>query len=180
MIFQLGDFTLDIDVEQTGAFYNRVDVPNASEQCDCIDCRNFEQAILEVPDIILDFFSSLGIDPRKPTEVYNVIGDLEESSTVWYNGWYHVCGMIIKGPETNVNGNDTGNVDYLWENSFSPDPSFPFCVLPMQKDDLLHIDFPKPVIQLEIDIRLSYVLSQPYVRDVRSVILPNPSDNTQE
>ena len=49
-----------------------------------------------------------------------------------------------------------------WEHSYSPDPDFPFMVLPILDNALLHEDFPTPVIQLEIDTHLPYVLGTPY------------------
>ena len=108
---------------------------------------------------------SLGIDPRKPPEVYNVTGLLEEEGTIWYNGWYHVCGRIVESPdmveETLL---DTGVIlkRTCWEHSYSPDPDFPFMVLPIPDQALLHEDFPSPVIQLEIDTHLPYVLETPF------------------
>lgn len=165
MIFQLNDCILDIDVERTRAFYERSDVQTASEACSCVNCHNFDKAILKASAPVLNFLHSLGIDPRKPAEAYNVTGQLEKSGTIWYNGWYHVCGTVVESPETvqvTVH-NDGPNIKrYCWEHSYSPDPDYPFEILPISDNALLHKNFPTPVIQLEIDTHLPYVLSIPF------------------
>ena len=112
---------------------------------------------MEVPARVTEFLLSLGIDPRKPPEVYNVTGQLEKDDTIWYNGWYHVCGTVVGSPKTE-RVDDT----YFRNHSYSPDPDFHFKVLPILDNALLHKEFPTPVIQLEIDTRLPYVLQTPF------------------
>ena len=99
MIFKYANFTIDVDVERTRAFYQRADVPTMGGQCGCIPCQNFEKAILKAPDTVLDALRVLGIDPQKPAETFSVTGDMEEDGTIWYNGWYHLCGTITESPE---------------------------------------------------------------------------------
>ncbi len=165
MLFTFGPYTLDIDVERTRAFYDRSDVKITSEQCTCAGCQNYDKAILQAPAAVLDFFQSLGIDPRKPAEVFSVMGgELDENDNVWYNGWYHVCGTMVEGPETVVRTVGENNVNYiskfLWERAYRPDPDFPFSMLPVKAKELLHKDFPTPVLQIEIDAHLPWVLSE--------------------
>lgn len=165
MIIKLNDCILDVDVERTRAFYERSDVHTIAQQCSCINCQNFDKAIMEVPARVTEFLLSLGIDPRKPAEVYNATGELEKGGTIWYNGWYHVCGTVVESPEmAEETLLDTGVImkRTCWEHSYSPDPDFPFKVLPILDNALLHNDFPTPVIQLEIDTRLPYVLQTPF------------------
>ena len=165
MIIKLTDCILDVDVERTRAFYERSDVRPISEECSCINCQNFDKAILQASARVTEFLRSLGIDPRKPAEAYNVTGQLEEAGTIWYNGWYHVCGTVVESPETvevTVCDNGPNIKRYCWEHSYSPDPVFPFEVLPILDNALLHKDFPTPVIQLEIDTHLPYVLQTPF------------------
>ena len=157
MIFKLNNCILDIDVERTRAFYERTDIKSIGEQCSCCGCQNFDKVIMEASDRVTEFLRSLGIDPRKPPEVYNVTGLLEKDGTIWYNGWYHVCGTIVKSP-----GTEQVNDAYFREHSYSPDPDCPFKVLPILDNALLHEDFPTPVIQLEIDTHLPYVLEAPF------------------
>ena len=155
MIFKYANFTIDVDVERTRAFYQRADVPTMGGQCGCIPCQNFEKAILKAPDTVLDALRVLGIDPQKPAETFSVTGDMEEDGTIWYNGWYHLCGTIVEGTEA---------WEEAWEDAYSPDPGFRFKMFPVRKMDLLHKAFPSPVIQLEIDVRLPYVLDIPFKR----------------
>ena len=166
MIFKFANFILDIDVERTRAFYERVDIPTMSQQCDCINCQNFDEAILKASDKVLDFLRCFGIDPQKPVETFNVPGCLEKERTIWYNGWYHICGSIVDSPETvkkSLLPDGREDIEYCWEHSYAPDTDFPFKVLPVKMRDLLHEEFPTPVIQLEIDTHLPYVLPNPFV-----------------
>ena len=74
MIFRFGDYTLDIDVERTRAFYARPDIEITSEKCSCAGCQNYDKAILEAPAAVLSFFESLGIDSL---DIVEMIMDLE-------------------------------------------------------------------------------------------------------
>ena len=121
-----------------------------------------------------DFARSLGIDPQKPTEIYNVIGDLEDAGTVWYNGWYYVCGTVLALPESFQERKQNDN--YLLENGYLPDRDLPFLVLPMLRQDLLHEEFPLPAIQLFVDTHLPYVLPCAYTRQVRTIIVEDPRE----
>ena len=165
MIISFSEYTFDIDVERTRAFYNRADVLPMGEDCGCIGCRNFDKAIMTVPRAVLDFLYSLGIEPRKPTEIYNVTGMLEDDGKIWYNGWYHICGTVVKSPETVKYGvNEKGNptVEYGWDKGYRPSPGFPFAILPVKDNAFQRDGFPQPIIQLEIDTHLPYLLSEPF------------------
>lgn len=155
MIFKYANFTIDVDVERTRAFYQHADIPIVGEQCGCTDCRNYALAVLKAPDTVLDALRSLGIDPQKPAETFSITGDMEEDGTIWYNGWYHICGTIVEGTE---------DWEEAWEDAYSPDPGFRFKMFPMRKTGLLHKAFPSPVIQLEIYTHLPYVLDIPFKR----------------
>ena len=161
MIFRFSDYVLDIDIDRTREFYAR----DGRWQCDCQDCRNYDKAILAAPDVVLDFLRSLGIDPRKPAEVFNVTGVQEEDGTIWYNGWFHVCGTLVECPETvieTLHENGSRSLSYRWNLAYRPDPDYPFELLPVREIDLLPEDFPAPAVELEIDARLPWVLPEPY------------------
>ncbi len=166
MIINFANFVLEVDVERTRAFYERSDILTMSQQCDCVNCQNFDKAILKAPDSVLDFLRSFGIDPIKPTETFNVTGKIEEDGTIWYNGWYHICGSIVDSPETvkkTLLPDGRENFEYCWEYSYAPDTDYPFKVLPIKMSAILHKEFPTPVIQLEIDTHLPYILQKPLV-----------------
>ena len=96
MIFRFANFVLDVDVERTREFYGR----EGRFVCTCQNCRNYDKAILAAPATVLGFLERMGVDPRKPAEVYSVKGELEEDGTLWYMGWYHVCGVLVDCPKT--------------------------------------------------------------------------------
>ena len=108
----------------------------------------------------MGFLRSLGIDPRKPAEVFDVMGgQLDENGQVLYNGFYHICGTRIEGEDAWVHTSENsmhldGDRMYAVDDSFKV--SFEEQVL------LLHKEFPAPVLQMEIDARLPWVLSEPY------------------
>ena len=165
MIFRFGNYTLDVDVERTRAFYERDDVKTTSEQCVCQGCQNYDGAILTASATVLDFLRSMGIDPRKPAEVFNVTGMQEADGTIWYNGWFHVCGTLVESPETvneTMHENGSRSLSYRWELGYRPDPDYPFVLLPTREISLLPEGFPAPALELEMDTRLPWVLSAPY------------------
>ena len=168
MILRFSDYTLDIDVDRTRAFYDSPAVLATSEQCSCPGCRNYDKAILTAPAEVLDFLRSLGIDPRKPAEVFDVMGMLDENGGVYYAGWYHICGTIIHeesrlDPLPEAEGQAPGSQAH-WNNGHThkPLPEFPFEVSFEEECFVLHEKFPAPTLQMEIDTHLPWVLSTPY------------------
>lgn len=63
----IGDWVLEIDFEGTKAFYHTYH--QITEDCACIFCKNYVAAVELLPQTVLDFFRSLGIDPTKEGEV---------------------------------------------------------------------------------------------------------------
>lgn len=159
MIFRFGNYTLDVDVERTRAFYAREDVKTTSEQCTCAGCQNYDKAILEMPATVTDFLESLGLDPRKPAEAFDVMGGLAEDGKVLYNGFYHLCGVRLQGEDAWVKtAKDMKHLDgdrmYAVDGDFKV--SFEEEVL------LLHEAFPTPVLQMEFDARLPVASADGY------------------
>lgn len=155
MLFHLADFIIDVDVERTRAHYARPDLPTTSRGCTCEGCQNFDKAILRVPDTVTAFLHSLGIDPQKPVEAFDVMGEREADGTIWYNGWYHVCGTVIKWPAFEQTEN---RISIHPEDCYRPDPSFRFEIIAVPMTDLAHKQMPTPIIQLDFDTHLPYVL----------------------
>ena len=63
MLFEIGQYRLDIDVPKTRQFYETADV--VSKSCSCDGCLNFERAVSKLPPVIISFFTNLGVDMRK-------------------------------------------------------------------------------------------------------------------
>ena len=159
MIFRFGNYTLDVDVDRTRAFYSRDDVKTTSEQCICAGCQNFDKAILKTPAAVTDFLESLGIDPRKPAEVFDVMGGLDENGQVWYNGFYHICGTRLEGEDAWVHTSES-SMHLDGDRMYAVDDSFKVSF--EEQIHLLHKEFPAPVLQMEIDARLPVALPGGY------------------
>ena len=160
MIFRFSDFVLDVDVERTRAFYERDDVKTTSEQCVCQGCQNYDGAILTASATVLDFLRSMGIGPRKPAEVYDVMGSqLDENGKVWYNGFYHICGTRIEGEDAWVHTSEN-SMHLDGDRMYTVDDSFKVSF--EEQAFVIHEAFPAPILQMEIDTHLPWVLPTPY------------------
>lgn len=138
MIFEFSQWVVDIDVEKTREFYNNASF--VSEVCPCSGCRNYEKAIDFLPDEVISFFSRLGIEMKKIREVY--VNYANADNTVYYGGFYHVCGKIISGENKGF--------------SVAKD----FTVLFQSDCYLLEDNFPVPAIQIEILTNIPWVLNE--------------------
>lgn len=153
MIFEFGPYKVDVDVERTRAFYDtalRID-----QQCHCDGCRNYVEAADTFPEAVQTFFASLGIDPKKPPEVY--VNDPDHDGLLLYGGFYHLCGMILSGVSA---FRSAGGGCRCWDREFTFHVTEKFHVSFAEKCDLLENGFPKPAIQMEIDAEIPWVLEK--------------------
>lgn len=154
MQLELGMYQLDLDTERTAGFYAERD--SVSCPCSCANCRNFAKAIRLLPATVRAFFQQLGVDPAKPTETW---GNYAPSgNTVHYGGFYHICGTILNDAEPWVPVDEGGfrlNEQYLLTVEEG------YRVFFSNEVHLLDPDFPKPVIQMEIEFILPWVLDDP-------------------
>lgn len=97
MIFEFEKYMIDIDVEKTRDFYSRAD--KITDGCDCSGCRNYEKwattsfSCTETRHIL----KQMGVQMEKPVEVY--VNYQNEDGSVFYGGFYHLCGRILQGCE---------------------------------------------------------------------------------
>ena len=96
MIFRLGNITLDIDIEKTAEFH--AGLQTAAESCGCVGCRNYDMACSSFPEAVREFFSMLGMNVRKATEIISWNAE-DEGMAMHYGGFYHMCGKIVEGEE---------------------------------------------------------------------------------
>ena len=144
MIFKYGQYTVDIDVEKTKAFYARA--KRINEVCPCDGCANFERAVKNLPEQVRTFFSRMGIDPAKVAECY--VNTTNKDRTLMYGGFCHVCGTML-----------TGEFDWPWEkDAYALGPDFRISF--RNEISLLEEGFPKPVIQLEFIANLPWLLEK--------------------
>ena len=142
MIYKYGQYTVDIDVEKTKAFYARA--RRISEVCPCDGCTNFERAVKILPKDVASVFSALGIEPEKVAECY--VNTTNPDGTLMYGGFCHVGGTM---PE--------GEFDWPWEDdAYAVGANFRISF--RRELSLLEDDFPEPAIQMEFIANLPWLL----------------------
>ena len=159
MNLKFGNFAVEIDAERTARFY-RESAKSTSEWCTCRGCQNFDKAVLKAPAAVLEFFAAMGIDPRKPAEACDAAGELFDDGTVYYWGFYHVCGKITEMPDCWKAGAPTEEktADLQRATMYRPDGTADFEFGFTDNINLLEEGFPEPCIQLEFDMYLPCVL----------------------
>lgn len=152
MVFEIGIYKLNIDVEQTAAFYKNA----GGIGCDCDGCRNYSQAVRSLPPPVQQFLVQFGVDPAKPAEVY--VNYAPSKDTAHYGGFYHICGTILEGTEPWVQA-DTNH--YILDDQYNIEFGENLSVFITERVDLLEDGFPRPAIQIEIAFALPWVLDEP-------------------
>ena len=153
MVFEFSNYVLDIDVDETRNFY--ITARSISKGCSCSGCRNYEKAMDFVSKEVNSFFSQLGIDVKKPCEVY--VNCTNTDNSVLYSGLYHVCGKMISGESAFIS---TGpNSKYLDEKRLLT-LTRDFRVFFQRELLLLEDSFPLPAIQLEILANIPWVIKE--------------------
>lgn len=153
MVFEIGQYKLDIDVVKTKYFYKNADV--VSKSCSCDGCLNFEKAISELPTTVITFFTNLGIDMRKVCECY--VNDADDNGNLLYGGFYHVCGTLLEGKSAWRKINKS----FLhWDSKSGISISSDFCVSFQKDTALLEEEFPHPAIQLDFSAKIPWVLKK--------------------
>ncbi len=158
MEFRFGSYALDIDIQKTRLFYQKAAA--VSVGCSCPGCRNFEKAVESLPDEIKHFFDTLGIDGKKPAEVYvyTVNGD----GLVLYGGFYHLCGKLLSGKSAWVTVKSRRKLKIShWDTSKAYPVSKDFHVSFQEACSLVEDGFPEPVLQMEIEANIPWVLDEP-------------------
>lgn len=155
MRFDLGSVSLDVDVKRTKEYYQTA----PGLLCSCPGCRNFDRAAEHLPARVSAFFHSLGIDPRKPAEVY--VNYTEDNGMLRYGGFYHLCGAMLRGE----GGRDSiesapGGHTSVWNRETSCRITEHFHAAFSQAIALLEENFPEPVLQMEIDASLPWLLTE--------------------
>ena len=139
MIFTLGEYILDIDVEKTKDFYR-----DYVYECNCDACVNYKLAATDTFPDVSKLFDQFGLDISKPSEVYDMDS---ENNILFCGGWYHISGKIIKDTASKSNEdmcllNDNFRIGFSTE-----------CTL-------LEKNFPTPCFQMYIYAHLPWKLDK--------------------
>ena len=152
MIFESGVYRLDIDVERTRHFYANRNY----EFCTCAGCRNFAKAYQLFSEAVQQFFEKFGIHIGKPAEItaYNSYdGDL-----TFYEVYYHICGTILAGKDPWL---QVGERAYRLNEQYALNVTNDFSVFFSEECALVDKAFPTPVIQMEVQCNIPWVLDEP-------------------
>lgn len=151
MRLTLEKYILDINVEGTRNYYYRSE-RYVSKGCDCDGCQNYELATEQFAVEVSKLFEKLGIDIKKPAEVYV---NYSKNNILCYGGFYHICGEIIEGESPWVYTSKTKETSagYLLEENMI-NIANNYKVAFQERCSLLNKNFPRPCIQMEI---LAYV-----------------------
>ena len=158
MIFKLGESIIDIDVEKTREFYRTANI--ITDGCTCDGCRNYVKATQYFPKNVQELFDEWGIDLNKAAEIWAICG-FDNGKVLLYGGFYHVCGKLLT--DTDVwcaKQNDKINTLKKREKSLMYEIEKNYSIGFTEDCDLLEENFPAPVIQLEIDFCVPWVLKE--------------------
>ncbi len=156
MLFEIGVYRLDVDVERTKAYYA---AQGGGIGCDCAGCRNYEKACRQLSAPIQSFLRQFGIAPEHPIELSALsAGDPPDSASVVYDGIFYICGTILAGNSPWIQtGPKSRKLDPDYMIDLDPDTSAYF----EERPEILDRSFPHPVIQLEIIFTLPWLLEEP-------------------
>lgn len=151
MIFEFGQYIIDIDTEKTKLFYNTY--RNITEGCSCPGCRNYVAAVATLPPEVVGVFTNLGVDMKKVCEVYVCCTSIDK--TLLYGGFYHICGNMLSGKSVWVS---TAPSMSHQEESRVFRITNDFCISFQNECHCLESNFPQPVLQMEISANIPWVL----------------------
>lgn len=152
MIYKSGVYQLDIEVERTRQFYK----DEHYESCTCAGCRNFAIAHHLLPEAVQRLFEQFGMDPGKPAEMtaYNS----NDGVMTFYEGFYHLCGTILSGKNPWL---QVGEKAYQLNEQYALNVAEDVSVFFTESCALVEKGFPTPVIQMEIQCNVPWVLDEP-------------------
>lgn len=155
MRLEFGQFIIDADPEGTRVYYQT----DPGITCTCSGCRNYARAAAGFPPELLDFFRALGIDPQKPAEVY--VNCTRADGRLWYGGFYHLRGTLLQGEGgwRPVSADETSRIS-AWDRESCYRAAEDFYVAFTQEAALVDPDFPRPVLQLELDAAIPWLLEE--------------------
>ncbi|SNS90022.1 hypothetical protein SAMN05446037_102639 [Anaerovirgula multivorans] len=141
--YKFGEWIIEFDRVKTEEYYK-----NICEGCTCAYCINYRENLKSLTNDIEEFFSKLGIDPLKEGEFIE-FGEIEPGIR-HYSGFYHFVGNIIDGPKFS---------SLHWDKEKMLKVGSYFLGF-SDEIELLPNDFPKPVVQLEFEVSLPWIIEE--------------------
>ena len=153
MLFEIGTYVLDIDVQRTREFYLRA--RNLTDGCDCQGCRNYAAWAASLSGEPKTTLERMGIALEKTPEVY--VNGPNGDGTLFYGGFYHLCGRILRGEEP---WKATSAIMNICDADPFAGLTDGYRVAFSEKIALLEQDFPTPVVQMELLANIPFVLPE--------------------
>jgi hypothetical protein len=156
MRFEVGNFIIDVDIPTTKQVYSGL--PFMTDKCNCDGCKNYLKASSQFPEVIKDFFDSIGVNINKPAEDTQYSPDKDH---VQYGGFYHLCGKIIKGESAWESISDKKASIKKLNESKCHALTKDFLVWFQGDCSLLEDSFNSPCFQMEILATVPWVIREP-------------------
>ncbi len=154
MQFAFGRYLLEIDVDKTRKFYQTAE--KLTDGCTCSGCRNFEKAVDSFPEEVKRFFEEIGVSPEKSAEVFANCAE-DNKRKIFYGGFCHICGKVLNGDSPWV---PDGEKAYRWETGNTYQIAEGYKVGFENGGALIEDNFPEPVMQMEIEFHVPWVLEE--------------------
>ncbi|GAB4478732.1 MAG: hypothetical protein Kow00124_23470 [Anaerolineae bacterium] len=90
-----GYWLVSVDRAATTAAYAALPAWGGLSGCDTPLCENFRQAYSLLPPAFLSVLITMGVDPAKPAELYDV--EPPQGGACLCGGWYHAVGELLAG-----------------------------------------------------------------------------------
>ena len=154
MQFRFANYLLEIDADKTRNFYQSAE--RITEGCTCPGCRNFEKAVDSFPEEVKHFFKEIGIAPEKAAEVFANCPE-DNGRKIFYGGFYHICGKVLNGDSPWI---PEGENAYHWASGNTYQIAEGYKVGFENGGALIEDNFPEPVMQMEIEFHVPWVLEE--------------------
>ena len=171
MVYTIDNCTINRDSAATRAYYTEHPAHNS---CTCSGCKNFREYSKMFPAEVKDFFSSVGIsDMRVIAEIIPHI--TLDDGLLFYGGFFHVVGTMTNAPEftqevpcyessTDADGKrtfvKTGTEKRTWYETAFRKLTDSFEIMFSDSTALVPDDFPRPVLQLDINAHIPWVIDE--------------------
>ena len=148
-------WTFRADAHATRLAHDSIEA-GSPERCGCLYCRNFAAARhLVYPPEALALFDQLGVRHDRESETWE--GGPVDDGRYFYAGWFHFVGAELAGRDAFVHWTETSGT---WDlealtGGFSAGLTIELALVPEALRSL-------PVLQLEFQAKVPWVLEEPY------------------